>query len=389
MIRYISLMAAAVISLSALDAKSNLTLKQVYYDNYSNETLFQGDMTFGYKSDLFETTAKVEYLYSTEYEKRRYVLLNELYLTKELGSYTVTLGKSIKYWGEMEGFNAVDFYNQKNYLLDPFDKNAKLGSVGMNVTRYFDEESLEVGIKFYEEDVDYPLVNDPYYPLPVNYDKKLQLSDERMTPSFYLSYSFATDETVDSQSTVIIYHGYDNKRYFIPTDMTRISQYAYKVDKLLLLSHIIYEDMIFKLEGVYTNVKEDDPISDYLQYSFGMEKSFYDVAGSDVTLYAEYYGYKYRDKGKIEKVDISEIYNNDIFAALRIDLNDVKSSEIKAGILYDIDNHEKVFKMNAKTRVLDGLVIDAEVLHTITVDDTLLDLLGETTRATVGITYTF
>jgi hypothetical protein len=389
MIRFIFLLAALSVSLNALDHKADLSLKHVSYDNYHNEVLLQGDLKLGFKKNLFEATVAAEYLYSTQYKERCYLLLNELYFTKEFEHYSVLLGKSVKFWGEMEGFNITDIYNQKNYLLDPFSKSAKLGSIGFNVTRYIDEKSLEFGMKFYEEDVDYPLFDMPYYPFPVGYDNKLHLSDDRYTPSLYLSYGFSTDDVVDSESKVILYHGYDNKRYFIPTNATTLSQYAYRVDKLLLLSHIVYQDMIFKCEGVYTNVRVDEAISDYLQYTVGMEKSFYDLFNSDVTLYLEYYGYQYMDEGKIQQVDVSEIYDHDLFLALRIDLNDVRNSEIKAGMLYDTEIDEKVFKVEAKTRVLDGLVLNAEILHTITADNTLLDQLGETTRVTAGITYTF
>jgi len=323
-------------SLMAFEHKFEFGIAGMGYSKYSNEMLANGSAKISFSNDLFQTDAKLEFLYSSEYKERRYLLLNELYVSKEFDDYVISLGKKIKYWGEMEGYNVADIYNQKNYLKDPFDKNAKYGAIGADIIQYFDENSLELGVKFYEEDISYPQGVTPYSPFPASYDKRLQLSNKRYTPTVYVSANIVSDTSIDSETKVILLQLYDTKRNIVVNSMHSLSQYAYRVNKALLLSHVIYADTIFKTELSCTNVIDDNPMSDYTQLSFGVEKSFYEIAKTDITLYAEYYRYIYADDRKVKNVDISEIYDNDFFLAMRINFNDVKSSELKLGVLQDL-----------------------------------------------------
>jgi len=87
--------------------------------------------------------------------------------------------------------------------------------------------------------------------------------------------------------------------------------------------------------------------------------------------------------------DISELYDNDAFLAVKLNLNDVHSSEIKGGVLYDIFNKEEVFKIEAKSRIVEGFVLNAEYLRTLPKANTLLYAIGESTRCTLSLTYNF
>jgi len=376
-------------TLNAIEHNSKLSLNFADYSVYKNEVYLEGETKLEHTSKHLNANLTLEYLYSSKHKERRYLMLNELYLTREYDEYSFLFGKSIKYWGEMEGFNIADIYNQKNYLLDPFDISKKIGSIGFDVKRYFDEESFEFGVKLYEEELNYPIGATPYTPFAFNYDTSLHLSDNSYTPSFYLAYNFMSDTNVDSESKLLFFHGYDTKRYFIPTNQTTLAQYAYRVNKLLFLSHLIYGETIFKCEASYTDIISDTKMSDYTQLSFGLERGFYDVAGVDISAYMEYYNYSYREDEKIKNVDISELYDNDAFVALRVDFADIRASEIKAGVLYDLSKDEKLFKLNAKSRVMDGLVVDAEYLHILPSQNSVLTYLGDSSRVTLGLTYTF
>ena len=377
------------VSLCAIEHKSTVSLKYLSYDNYKNETLLQGETSLNLGNDIFTTDIRVEYLYSSEYKDRRYIMLHELYLSKEYEDYSFVFGKTIKYWGELEGFNIGDVYNQKNYLLDPFEKSDKLGAIGLSAKKYFAENSLEFIVKFYEQDIKYPSLDSLYSPFTMNYNKELYLSDKRYTPSIYMVYNLISDERLDSDTKLILMHGYDNKRYFIPFSQTTLTQYAYRVNKFLFTSNILYSDTLFKCEASYTDIINDDKMSDYSQLSFGVEKSFYNIASTDLDIYVEYYKYIYMQDDKMENVDISEIYNNDVFSALKLNFNDVRSSEIKAGVLYDLDNSERVFKVEAKSRIIDGLISNAEYLQILSSENTLLSNIGDSTRFILGLSYTF
>ncbi|SFV89989.1 hypothetical protein MNB_SV-4-1169 [hydrothermal vent metagenome] len=376
--------------LGAVDFTGSIDIAHSGYSHASDETETSGYLEFGNKNTLFESKMKCIYLYSDRYEERRYFYLNELFAAKNTEDYRFEIGKRIIFWGELEGYNITDIFNQKNYLLDPFDKSAKLGSWSGTLSRYFGDDLFEAGVKFYEENLDLSDPHTPYYPLPIPYSSSLNLQEGRYTPTLYLSYTLTSEKIVESESRIILWHGYDNKRNFIPIEYgQRLAQYAYRVNKALFLSHIVYEDMIFKLEGSYTHIIDYAPMSDYGQFGVGAEKSLYDIGGTDVTFYTEYYRYIYKDDTKVKNVDISEIYNDDLFLAAKLNFNDTRSSELRAGMLYDLGNSEKVFKVEAKMRLLDRFVLHALWLHILPDDNTLLSAFEDHTRITFGIRYTF
>ena len=378
-------------SLMAFEQKSELGVEGKGYSQYVNEVVVEGKSELKFDNEYFTTKMVLEFLYSNEYRERRYLLLNELYITKEFKEYTLSIGKEIKYWGELEGYNIADIYNQKNYLKDPFDKDAKLGTFGVNISRYFDENSLEFGVKFYEEDSKYPQNKTPFAPLPLEYDKNLQTSNERYSPTLYLKVNLVSDEILDSETSIILLRGYDTKRYFSATSATTLAQYAYRVNKAVFLSHIILDDTILKTEMAYTEVIEDKQVSDYTQLSFGIEHSLYDIFGSDITLYGEYYRYLYSDASKRKNVDISELYDNDIFIAFRVNFNDVGSSDLKLGVLEDIFKDERVFKADFHSRFFKDFVVHGEFLQILSNAKykTPISQFDNSSRFTLGLAYTF
>ena len=376
--------------LLAFEQKTEIALSSVAYSKYNNETLAKGRSEITFNNASFQTNADMAFLYSSKYKERRYFLLNEFYVSKDFDVDSVRLGKQVNYWGELEGFNITDVYNQKNTLENPFDKSAKYGTWGADVTHYFDENSLEIGLKFYEEDIKLPTNKTPYAPLSRHYDTKLHLSNERYTPTLYTKVNLVSNAYLDSETSIILLHGYDNKRSFIPIDTTTLSQYAYRVNEALLLSHIVYNDTIFKTELAYTDV-DDGEMSDYIQLSGGVEQSFYEVVGTtDITLFTEYYRYLYRDTNKLKNVDISEIYDNDLFLALRMNFNDVRSSELKVGILQDIQKSEEVIKATLRTRIYDSFILNGEYFQIrSSATKTILSHFGNSSRFTLALHYTF
>ena len=377
--------------LMAFEQKTDIGFSGIVYSNYNNEIVADGSSKIILNNNYFQTDADIEFLYSDEYKERRYLLLNELYFSKDFDAYSVSIGKRVKYWGELEGFNIADVYNQKNYLKDPFDKSAKYGAWGADISRYFDENSLEIGLKFYEENMKIPTNHTPYAPLSMNYDRELRLSDERYMPTLYLKANLVSDAYFDSETSLILLHGYDNKRSYVPISTITLAQYAYRVNKALFLSHIIYNDTIFKTELAYTDVLDDAQMSDYTQLSVGVEHSFYEVVGStDITLFTEYYRYLYNDTNKLKNVDISEIYDDDLFLALRMNFNDVRSSELKVGILQDVQKAEQVIKATFRTRFYDSFVLDSEYLQIrSSAQNTILSHFGNSSRFTLALHYTF
>ena len=373
----------------AIESKTNFSIKYISYTNFQNELLYYGDTKLEYTTDAFRLNTKVKYLYSNQYNEKRGVNLDEFYLTREYEDTKIEFGKIIKYSGELEGYNITDILNQKDNLFDPFDKSAKNGAFIFSGTKYIENNSLEIGTKFYEASKKYPKVDTPYAISSLSYNDDLKTESSKYSPTVYLKYNFLTDENIESDNKIILFNGYDNKRYFIPQNLLSISSYAYKVHKFLFLSNIVYEDTLFKFEGSYTDVIHDDFMSDYIQFSFGVENGFYGLKGMDINLYTEYYKYKYRDDSKIKNIDISEVYDDDIFVALKLNFNDTRDTTLKTGILFDIQNSEQVFKTEFQSRIKNGLVLSLEFLNIRSKKNTVLTNLTNHTRSIIALTYTF
>ena len=112
----------------------------------------------------------------------------------------------------------------------------------------------------------------PYYQLPLLYNNHLELSHSRYTPTFHLKYTFSSNLFFENDTSIVIQHGYDNKRYYKVNSNHQITQYAYTASKILLFNTSIYEGYIFKFEGAYTDVKYNNLMSDYGQLALGIEK---------------------------------------------------------------------------------------------------------------------
>jgi hypothetical protein len=100
-----------------LDYKTNISLQSVIYDNYTNEKNIFGDIKLDAKTKLFDIKTTIEYLYSDKYKQKRYIDINELYISKEFDDSKIEMGKTIKFWGELEGYNITDVFNQKKLPL--------------------------------------------------------------------------------------------------------------------------------------------------------------------------------------------------------------------------------------------------------------------------------
>ncbi len=361
------------------------------YSHAANELALEGKAQIKAKNDSYDAVASAQFLYSSEYAQRRYILLDELFVYAEMEEYALSLGRQMKFWGEMEGFNFTDIYNPKNLLQDPFDKSAKYGAWGADIVRYFDENSLEFGVKFYEEDMELPLGKTPYALIPVEYDKELRVTKSRYTPTLYLKADITTEEWLESETTLILLHGYDNKRGFMLLTPTKIAQIAYVVDKALLHTHILYNDTIFKAEVVYTHVRDSVPVGDYAQIAAGVEHTLYEVVGSaDVGFFGEYYRYIYVDASKQKNIDIAELFDDDLFFALRASFNDTHSSVLKAGIVQDRRKKERLLKVDFSSRVDENFTFKAQYLQIFSIaGETVLARFGDSSRFMAALNYNF
>ena len=375
-----------IYALHAIDFSGGVRVGYGNYDVYGSESVATGELKVQLVNETTQAHAIAEFLYSDRYEQRRYAILRELEIRRDIGSYSLSLGKTVRFLGALEGYNIADVYNRKNYLLDPFSKSAKLGTWGVHGVVYFDEADFSVSVKLYEEDHKYPVSSTPYRFFPWHYDETLNVEQSRYSPSVLGVYKCAPSDFLELQAGV--FHGYDSKRIFVFSNAATLTQNAYRATKALLVLNAVFQESIFKLEAVYTDVAQEKNMSNYTQLGVGIEHGMYDIFGTDIGLYAEYYRYSYLGGG-LKNVDLSEVYDNDIFLALKWSFNDVGSSEIKVGILHDIKRDERIVKIESSSRIMEHFIVDAAFLQSVVKEDTPLYFMGDMQRITFGLTYNF
>ena len=369
----------------SLEHTTHVTVSEIGYDTSDPETQVSGSTELKFKDSGYTLKLLVDYLYAPKY-KKQYVQLNELYFSQEYQNYTFTVGKIVKHWGELEGYSITDTFNQKNYLLDPFDKDKKIGSWAALATHYSSNNSFEVGLKVSERNQKFPDIGTPYYPFPLSYSENSKLNSSKLHPTFHISYGLTFDNESQSEMKFIFQRGYDNKRYVGLSPEKSLMQNIYKCNKyMMLLNHEIWDDTFLKMEVAYTHIDENTPVDDYSQVGVGLEKSIYNLMGGTLMLFGEYYHY---ESSKLSNSDISELYNHDLFTALKFNFNDTGSSEIRAGVLYDVKTQEQVIQFKAKTRI-SNTVLSAEVLAIKDAKESILSSFEDTLRANLSLTYYF
>jgi len=369
----------------SLDHNTHFSINTVGYNESKSEIQFSGSTELKFEDDGYLLKLLVDYLYAPKYDKE-YIRFNELYFSQEYKSYVFSLGKIIKHWGELEGYNVVDTFNQKNYLLDPFDKDKKIGAWAIWTSKYIDNNMFELGLKISERNQKFPKIGTPFYPFPLPYSQNIELSTRKLYPTFYANYSLSFDNVSQSELKFIFQKGYDNKRYISQTNMNTLKQNIYKCNKYMFtFSNDIFNDIRFKLEASYTDIDKSVFVDDYSQVAVGFEKTIYNIKGGDLMLFAEYY---YYDSKNVSNTDMSEIYNHDLFTAMKFNFNDTGNSEVRAGFLYDVKTKEQVIQCKAKTRISD-IVLSAELLAINGAKDSILTSFEDTLRTNISMTYYF
>jgi hypothetical protein len=368
--------AFSFIYIFAIEPKGDISIEQTNNKNSTNSKSIYGNIKFESSSDIFDFKSNIEYLYDNKYSNRKYINLNEFYISKDYENSRVIVGKIIKFWGELEGYNITDIFNPKNYLFDSFNKDIKLGAYNMAYIYYSDESSFEIGAKLYEDENEFQ-----------DFGKvALNSTHSKHRPTTYIKYDFSTQDFLESENKIILWSGYDNKRYLLSKN-NQLFEHVYLSNKFMFFSNIVYEDMIFKMEYSYSDVDEV-LISDYSQFGIGVENSFYDIGGFDLSSYLEYYNYQYKDNSKLKNINISEVYDNDMFFALKLNFNNTSSSELKSGLFYDIKNYEKMFKTEFKSRIVDGVNIKLEYLDIISKSNNSI-IKNDTTKLKLALIYSF
>jgi hypothetical protein len=124
-----------------------------------------------------------------------------------------------------------------------------------------------------------------------------------------------------------------------------------QIDQVGLDLQLVFGNWLWKLESLYRDGTDDN----FWAATGGFEYTFVSISDTmmDLGLITEY-SYDDRDD------DATTPFQNDLLFGLRLGLNDAASTELLAGISFDLDDSGSVLQIEASRRLTDNLKISLE-----------------------------
>ena len=273
------------------------------------------------------------------------------------------------YWGVTEFQHLVDVINQTD-AVDSFDGEEKLGQLMVNLSLVKDWGIVDL------------------YVLPGLRERTFAGEKGRLRIPYVVNTEHVTYESEDEDQHVDFaarwthtigdmdigaawFHGTNREPLLIPAidgDEVVLRQYYQQMDQISFDAQLIVEDWLWKLEAINRYTENDD----FVALQTGFEVSFYGVydSNADLGLLMEY-GWDSRDKE-----DTTSVFQNDILIGTRLAFNDVQSTELLAGLGYDLDYQSTSFLVEANRRIGDSFTasLDLRLFSTDDIDDPLMAL---------------
>jgi len=382
---------------------------------HSNNFTASAELEMAYSKDDFQffTKFKAQQDYydlvgGDDETDRSFLRLDELYGTYDFENDQIMFGKSVRFWGALEVRNFTDTFNPDDLRTDSFAMD-KLGVWNAAYTHFTETGEFSIIAKFYEQDrnwADFPYVyyffpeSVPVAPgveLPFVYDKNLITEKSSSRPSIYLKYSGSTDTEYPLDYAFLYENGYDSQRYYTQTPASdglsvTTNENAYLVNKISTYNTLVLGSTLVKLEAQYTDVIDNDIISDYYQIGLGVEHTLTQVyKEADLGLISEYYRYETLEKDKRNDLQLFELFQNDLFLGLRYSFNQGNDMSIVTGAILDLDYNEQVYYFEYEGRIADTLKINFDYRYIAPSSDytTAFKLMGKHQRLSLTIGYYF
>lgn len=282
-------------------------------------------------------------------DERSLADLREAYWAKEAASFELLIGLNTVFWGVTESTHLVDIINQTDAIAD-VDGEDKLGQPMINIETQRDWGLVSVYLlPYFRERTFAGEVGRLRTPLPVDTDKvKFESSDEKKHVDFALRYSHYVG-SIDFG--VSAFSGTSREPRLLPDAKAGVLIPIYdQIDQLGLDLQYTGDAWLWKLEAIVRDTKNDS----FSAAVGGFEYTVYQVADSaaDVGLLLELQ-YDGRDEG--EPVTLAD---NDLFAGIRLALNDTQDSVILAGMGYDVETSETFLNIEADRRLGENYVLE-------------------------------
>lgn len=272
-------------------------------------------------------------------------------------NWELRLGLGKVFWGVTEFQHLVDVINQTDQVED-IDGEDKLGQPMINLSYVFDWGIVDwfvlPGFREQSAPGRKGRLRSPWL---IDTDQaRYQARNEQRHVDVALRWSHSVS---DYDWGVHLFRGTQRTPELVPlisADAHYLQPYYPLMTQLGVDFQATLDSWLWKAEVIYRATDRDN----YWASQTGLEYTFYGIAASaaDLGLLVEY-GWDQRGS------KANALFQNDLSLGLRLSLNDSNSSELLAGILYDLDHHSYSVQLEASRRLNPGwkISLDLRLFH--------------------------
>ena len=258
------------------------------------------------------------------------------------------VGVNTMYWGVTESRHLVDVINQID-LVEDIQGEEKLGQPMVHLKHYEDWGVLDfLVLPWFRERTFMKAEGRQRTPLVVDDDQaEYASSDEER----HVDYAIRFSQTYgDLDLGVSWFQGTNRDPLLVPGSDNGnpvLIPFYEQMKQFGLDAQLLYGVWIWRLEYIY----RDSDTSNYNAYTAGFEYTFYGVFESvnDFGIIVEH-SYDDRPEFEVEGGGEGAVFDNDIFLGGRYSLNDAQSGEILIGLVVDLDNEGRTFRVEGNRR---------------------------------------
>jgi hypothetical protein len=318
-------------------------------DDATTQLSISGSTEFRWRGD--ESRASfIPYLrYDETDDERSLADLREAYWAKEAQSFELLVGVNTLFWGVTESVHLVDIVNQTDAVAD-IDGEDKFGQPMINLVLQRDWGLVSVYLLPYFRERSFAGEDGRLRPaLPVDTDSvQYESSDEENHADLALRYSHFVGNIDIGLS---VFSGTSREpRLLVNADGSALLPFYDQIKQFGVDLQYTGDAWLWKLETIARETQNDS----FTAAVGGFEYTYYQVADSsaDVGLLLEL---QYDGRNHSEPLTLAD---NDVFAGIRLALNDTQNSALLAGVGYDLETSETYLNIEAERRLADDYLLE-------------------------------
>jgi hypothetical protein len=293
------------------------------------------------------------YRLSQHDDKRTHFDVRELTWLKVANDWELRVGVRKEFWGVAEAKHLVDIINQTD-VVENFDREDKLGQPMINLALINDWGTLDLFLLTGFRDRTFPGQEGRLRSFP-----EVDVGEERYEKHGFeknMAYAIRWSHAIGDWDMGLS-HFYGTSRdptFLIEEDGAgniQLIPYYEMIHQTGIDVQLTDESWLWKLESIVRSGQGNT----YFSAIAGFEYTFFNLFESalDLGLVAEY---MYDSRGSHAQIALQD----DFLVAFRFGFNDVQSTEILAGIIFDRTNNAKFYNIEASRRLGDRWRVELE-----------------------------